>query len=587
MQNSSTDVAQSVPQLRTKPVVSCDLESVRPWTSPEVKPACMELKAHNAAATQETDILHLEMLCTDLDGNNNDSEDIHSTSETRRLEAETSFCFSNHVKNSDVLVKKQLQNSERMSEASHAYVNFSNHLNKGSEQQHHMGKIQSASDENCADVVPLLARFHSVTSDVDLGENNLTVTLSDEEIFSPLFLDKPVMMQADNYSLSPDWITNCRDGNVSCGRQLPCASFTNVLPKINSVAEKELFDSSLKFSKMKNTKELLIFDPSQNSFNESIEDTAAKLSYKKMNNISKVYNKDAGDNSLKTLQLARHPVDDTFLNSFPRNMFTSCGEARANVSSLCIDHQLGKVIGEAWKDSKFVSDLVVEDLESCDISELFHNVKISYPTKAYLRSSSLKDLYSCVNDLCDHTEMNSSTSGLSKGQLTRSCGNLSCCLNSKLQDQQSLKESEKNNSFSFYKNETFSGRYIKNITSGPGRNSSHFLKPRGNFNKVSHSGKISVATQTTDSQTSLSGPKPNLTSAENSSKFDHFMTHITQDPGAHKLKAAQLEQVKPKPQTAVNSVFKDSSLCILVIGGQTESHSFQKEPLKMWQCCLY
>ncbi|CAG5117730.1 unnamed protein product [Candidula unifasciata] len=582
-QNTVKCRAQSLPYLKAQPVVSSKLTSGRPRTSPAANSG-NEYISSESEAFHVADVLRLDMVRTHLDGNNNNNQGvIHGRADLQAMEAETSFFTSDYNPNVTGPSAEPANHELSAKTGSYSCEGHSENLGKILGQHSEVSKIQPASNEYCKDVIPLLERFHSVTSDVDLGENNLTITLSDEEVFqSALSQDR---MQQNNLSKCSHM---CQNNTRHMGQ---CAADTF----FHNTFSKTAFVTNGKLSVKEQDKQLLNFEMSHHTGEHYMPNYVAKCVLSENDETSDVTIKYSGSNCLSNYQTAEL-VDTKSVHPFSK---LECGDKLVtSISSLPCDLPRLSVRKEkaSQKSTKYMSDLTVEDLESIDISELFNNIKIPSPPKSYFRSYSLKNVYSCINDLFDHV----GAPDLSKSQWTVSCGNLVSWQNNEcgvenIKSQSwigrnaitTLKEIQKKKETLLLEKQPRSGKYIKHCVPYTWRCPPYHLRFQEGLFKYPESTQVSVGTQTTDSQTSLPGPKPCLTAAHLDSKVDHSVHHITRVGRAqHESVQSTQEQIK-SVISANNKGFMEGTLCVLVIGGQMENHGFQTEPLKMWRCCLH
>lgn len=579
-QNAVKSRAHSLPYLKEQSVLGSELRCGRPWTSPTVNSA-NEFVTSVSKASRGVDVLRLSTVRTPSDGNNNDNQsDIHGRSDMQIIEAETSFFSAEHNHSSIELPAEQT--IRWLDSGVDSCSCHSNNKDQVFMQHSEVSKIRPASTEHCGDVVPLLERFHSVTSDVDLGENNLTITLSDEEI-----CQSQGNTQLNNFSQCS--VRNmCKDNRGHVGQCAADTDFHNKIFKKAFVTKEELLFKE-------QTTELLKFDKFHYSVGNHASNDVIKCFSVESDEIYDLKIRNNMPKCLSNGQIAGL-VDVTTVRQLSELECVGKSVTPTSISNLPDDFPRSW----AWKeqvqeDSKCTSDLIVEDLESNDFSELLRNIKIPSPPKSYFRSTSLKNLYSCINDLLDQVE----SPELTKSHWTVSCDNLvpwqsnnyevdgfkSPTLISK-DTIKTLTEMQPKKETLLLEKQPSSGKYIKHVAPYSWRYPSYLLRFQSSLYKCPDSAKVSVGTQTADSQTSLPGPKPRLTAAPRSSQVDQCVAPITAVDRDHQQEPLQSLQGQAKPATSANSVFIGGKLCILVLGGKMENHSFQAEPLKIWRCCL-
>ncbi|BFY98915.1 hypothetical protein BsWGS_01955 [Bradybaena similaris] len=579
-QNVVKSRAHSLPYLKGQSVLSSELRCGRPWTSPTVD-SSSEFVTSESKASRGVDVLRLGTVRTPSDGNNNDNRsDIRGRSDMQTIEAETSFFSADHNHGSIELPAEQT--IRWLNSGVDSCPCHSNNKDQAFTQHAEANKIRPASTELCGDVVPLLERFHSVTSDVDLGENNLTITLSDEEI-----CQSQGNTQLNNIS-QRSGRNMCIDNRGHAGQCAADTYFHNMNSKKAFITKDELLVKE-------QTTELLNFDQFRYPVGNRASNNVIQCVSIESGEICDMKIRNSMPKCLSNGQIAGL-VDVTTVR--PMSELECVGKSVTPISISNLPNGFPRAW--AWEekgkqDLKCTSDLIVEDLESNNFSELLRNIKIPSPPKSYFRSTSLKNLYSCINDLLDRVE----PPELTKSHWTVSCDNLVPWQNNEyeVRDFKSPSCISKNTIKTLTevqpKKETLplekqpsSGKYIKHVAPYAWRYPSYLLRFQGSLYKCPDSAKISVGTQTTDSHTFLPGPKSSLTAAHQSSQVAQCVAPITAVDRDHQQESLQSIHGQANPTTSASSMFIGGKMCILVIGGKMENHSFQAEPLKIWRCCL-
>lgn len=216
-------------------------------------------------------------------------------------------------------------------------------------------KIRPASCEGCCEDSPLLERFNSLDSEVDMGLNNLSIILSDENVFEE---NQPHGMNKDQHGQSPflefqGTVDYCASENThsEIGIEKPHWLSVHGTDDSTSTSFTSLTSSEIenKYSDMKNSFRLnglhdkVSFENKENFFSNPLYET--------------VYGKRHDEDcKVKAFQL-RDCVEDF------------CGQT-----------------------SRLSPDLVVEDVESGDEDSVLRHVKLAFPSNYSTRWSSLKDL---------------------------------------------------------------------------------------------------------------------------------------------------------------------------------------------------
>ncbi|GFS02631.1 Tip elongation aberrant protein 1 [Elysia marginata] len=232
------------------------------------------------------------------------------------------------------------------------------------------------------------------------------------------------------------------------------------------------------------------------------------------------------------------------------------------------------------------SDMVLEDLESCDITNLFHNIDVASPS---VLSASLSQLSS-------HGDNKQSSSSVLKQTQNISCTDLRnpfpkslTVRENSLSNVCSENVASKNSREAMEVSKgAFQGRYSKNSAlsnkSKLSTNSKHRYKYFSSSELDSLVATTSIATQTRDSQFSLHSNQSGLTGFHvvSSDQFQPDTVTSGGYEGSHQVHSGSIAHTRVPNSTSI----ADCQVCFLVIGGQTGSPSFTTEPLKMWRCLL-
>ncbi|GFO46319.1 tip elongation aberrant protein 1 [Plakobranchus ocellatus] len=513
--SSTADRTRSVPQLKQHSNVSQAAQlPVRPWTSPSQNMAFVQSDLPLLGPGKTGDILQLENLHTPrtmlIDKNNNASEeDLTSERETSFFVSVENSCASSECKSS--LTRPMVS---RNVDCSHS------RSNKSTAHHSNRGKMRPASEEVCTDGLPLLKRFQSINSDTDLGHNNLTLTLSDEQVCGHVTTSSQFSMKPQHQSSQ----TNLTAFGNSCVTK--STAFTT--------GRSCNFDNPL-YSATIATSDAVDSEPT--------------------------------DSSLSALFFPYHSKRSASYSNIyePENVTPKQG------------------------------DMILEDIEGFDITGMFHGVDIAPPSTL---SISLDELN---NKAGFRNLMKNSFKELKKAQYS-SYDNVSsytamkgCLKNSSAYNIRNMNSAPQHctSGATQTSNEAVIGRYCKNSTSTTNNRLANILKHRNKYFSSSQLDDLvatnSVSTQTTGSQLCLHSKQPseeNKTScssrspsAQTTSSQNLMDQHKTVQP---EVKSQSIEGI----EESRNVNLPNGQLCLLVIGGQTESPSFTAEPLKLWRCRL-
>ena len=520
----NTDRTRSVPQLsRQGDISQAGQLPARPWTSPGQDPIFTPSLWPSIGAKNIVDMLQLENVHGShsvlIDKNNNASQ------ENLTCEVETSFFVHTDSPNSKDNHTQQLwiQNQDPRQA-------MNSSVPEGSKRE----KIRPGSHELCYDGLPLLKRFQSVNSDFEVGNDNLTLTLSDEQVYK-------------------------QDVSSSSQQDARCEHSVPTGPKLHGGQHQSLEARSASKIYTGTTQSRVCDSRRQCDF---------------VNPIYSATSLPGSDNSSSVI---------CGLTAREGLLRPSKGSKRSA--------SLSDIYG-AENISPNHNDLVLEDLEGCDITNLFYNVDIASPSK----------LSASLNQLSSHVENNKNSSRLTSSQhisyddITSSSSNpftkplkvLKNC--SSLHNVCSGYEALKN--FKEVKHSsggTLQGRYTKNTTllnksklSAISRNRQKYFSSSQLDSLVTTS---SIGTQTTESQFSHQGNQLCMENTGSGSVISHSIKPIRfdGDRGAE----GHVPSGSTKSTGLSNPVnLAECQLCLLIIGGQTESHSFTAEPLKLWKCLL-
>ncbi|RUS79422.1 hypothetical protein EGW08_012799 [Elysia chlorotica] len=530
---STTDRTRSAPQLRKPDVRKAGQLPARPWTSPSQDSNVASKAWSLTNATKITNVLQLENLHDSqpglIDKNNNPSK------EDLTCEAETSFFFPVGLpQQEDRPLSSELLGSDNKG--------FCNAMVSSGPYSSCIGKVRPASQELCYDKFPLLKSFQSVSSDVTLGGTNLTLTLSDEQVYqhNASMMDKCVASNCSQQTMEMD---------------MP----DQFVPYSLRTRSRQQYSSHAKTPGVQSA---------------SLGNRAGLID--RCDFINPLYTGTTSSDSDDSCNVIYNPAAK-------QGFFYPFKDCKRSAS-------LSDIYGAENVPPKY-DDIILEDLEGCDIADLFYNIDIASPSS----------LSASLNHLDSQNENNSRLSGKLKRAYKLSCSDLR---NSSLQlsnERKALKSSSLHNvcteNMAFksdkvvvqYAKDSEPGRYTKNVTSSHRGKLSAASKYRCKYYSSSKLDSLvctsSIATQTTESQFDLDMMSNMVdkcsTSVHKDQKQSMFNERtLAADPAIHACPSSK------KSSGESNSLSKDCHLCVLVIGGQTDSPSFVSEPLKLWRCLL-
>ena len=509
--------------------------AARPWTSPSQDSSLTSKGWPLVNARKTTNVLQLENLQNSqavlIDSNNNPSK------EDLTCEEETSFFAPVDV--------PQLQDKHSLSRLlGKASEGFSTAMNSSDPYSLCTGKIRPASQELCCDSFPLLKSFQSVSSDVTFGDTNLTLTLSDEQVYQNISVSEKYMVSSQMQQA------------VDIG--LP-VQFVSDDPQKNS--RKQNSSHAKTSSNQSSTLANRVYDRSICDF------------------INPVYTATTASDSDDSCSVICSPTSK-------QGVFYPSKLSKRSAS-------FSDIYGRENIPPKY-DDMILEDLEGCDITNLFYNIDIASPSM----------LSASLNHLDRHNKNKPSSSGILKPAQNISCSNHRDSFSQPSSGRKSKRSSSLHNVCSedvAFENDkevsTFSkdaepGRYTKNVTSSHKGKLSATAKYRSKYFSSSKLDSLvatnSIATQTTESQFNLYNNSSSVANTNfHSVQKDQMQQMLSETSFDANIEASHVRSRSTNSSVMSSSLNKtDCHLCLLVIGGQTDSPSFISEPLKLWRCLL-
>uniref|UniRef100_A0A2C9L251 Uncharacterized protein n=1 Tax=Biomphalaria glabrata TaxID=6526 RepID=A0A2C9L251_BIOGL len=381
-------------------------------------------------------------------------------------------CLHSHITRSEVGRQSKAETSFTVHPVSEGQIQFQTNQIINVDYKKNQ---QPASGELVNDNLPLLQRFHSVTSDDDLGVNNLSVSISDEQV---------------NKSFHPH----------SC--------------PIKSAAP---FDKSVQRNNQQ--------EPSR-----SVDKNQSRTSLMK----KVIKHKASKGHQMKDIQLANKFENR---NNFENPCYTvlyderiKWKDFRSGENVMTFSSSLMKKPSKLRDLSHSQEDLLVEDLEWLDSDQLFEAAALSYPSSQIIRSSSCKDISSYPGYIIT----SSITSKNFQRQNSKSCETLS---SSCIQECDSVAVPEKQLHKDNVQNLTETNCDFTNIPTSNSelvKNTSIHLRTSQNFSNKLYTFQNSVGVQTSDSLLSLNKHKAPLSDSIDSLGAWTCFKHSKNDASIYK-----------------------------------------------------